>query len=154
MPDPGSRGWRRSALPLVAAAMLMAVGCSAEGVGSVGGEPSDEVVALGSLVYQASCASCHGAAGEGQPGWQSPRSDGTYPAPPHDSTGHTWHHPDELLIDIIRRGGQVVYGRPGFTSGMPAFGDQLTDAEIRAVLAYIKTFWGEDERAFQERITQ
>lgn len=115
--------------------------------------PAGSVVP-GSALYQANCASCHGREGEGQPEWKSPGADGRYPAPPHDSSGHTWHHADEALIDIIRRGGQAAYGQPGFTSGMPAFGDRLSDEEIRAVLAYIKTFWGEEQRAFQEARTR
>jgi mono/diheme cytochrome c family protein len=36
---------------------------------------------------------------------------------------------------------------------MPAFGDRLDDAQIRAVLEYIKTFWGPDERAFQAEVS-
>lgn len=114
---------------------------------------SSEIIELGEVIYQQHCAGCHGAEGEGQAGWQSPRRDGTYPAPPHDSSGHTWHHPDDVLLDIIRRGGEAAYGRPGFTSGMPGFGDQLTEAEIWAVLAYLKTLWGEEERAFQEALS-
>lgn len=27
-----------------------------------------------------------------------------HPPPPHDSTGHTWHHPDQLLLALIRVG--------------------------------------------------
>ena len=29
------------------------------------------------------------------------------PAPPHNETGHTWHHPDEMLFAITK------YGREG-----------------------------------------
>lgn len=104
---------------------------------------------LGQRLYRAHCATCHGPEGEGEPEWQSPREDGTYPAPPHDSSGHTWHHSDEVILDIIRRGGQAVYGREGFRSRMPAWGDALNDEEISAVLEHIKTFWGPDEREFQ-----
>ncbi|MDA0815859.1 MAG: cytochrome c [Chloroflexi bacterium] len=115
-----------------------------------GQEPSGEATTeLGQRLYQTHCATCHGPEGEGEPGWQSPREDGTYQAPPHDSSGHTWHHSDEALLDIIRRGGQAVYGREGFRSRMPAWGDALSDEEISAVLEYIKTFWGAEEREFQ-----
>ncbi|MEX2583128.1 MAG: cytochrome c [Gemmatimonadota bacterium] len=115
--------------------------------------PSDTLdqaaIAQGERVYQANCATCHGADGEGQPNWQSPGPDGVYPAPPHDSSGHTWHHSDELLLEIIRRGGQEVYGSETVRSGMPAWGDRLSADEMRAVLAYLKTLWGPDEREFQ-----
>jgi mono/diheme cytochrome c family protein len=35
---------------------------------------------------------------------------------------------------------------------MPAFAGVLSDAEIRAVLAFIKSHWGERERAFQGEV--
>ncbi len=97
----------------------------------------------------AKCASCHGANLEGQPDWQSAREDGTYPAPPHDETGHTWHHGDAMLRDYIRRGGQTVLDNMGvdFTSGMPGFGEELTEDEIEAVLAYIRSTWPDRIRA-------
>jgi mono/diheme cytochrome c family protein len=56
-------------------------------------------IVAGQSLYADSCASCHGANLEGQPNWQSPNADGVLPAPPHDRTGHTWHHDDELLFE-------------------------------------------------------
>ncbi len=125
----------------VAGMMLGAILLAGCGAGSPPAETgAGPVVTRGRTVYQANCASCHGAQGEGQPGWKMPRADGAYLPPPHDSTGHTWHHSDQHLLDIIRRGGQAAYGGTGFTSGMPAWGDRLSEDEIAAVLAYIKTF--------------
>jgi mono/diheme cytochrome c family protein len=95
-------------------------------------------VAQGQVVYQTFCAQCHGLLGEGQPNWQQRHSDGSYPPPPHDSSGHTWHHSDGLLYRIVRDGGRI-YKDPGFKSGMPAFGDRLSPKEIRAVIAYLKS---------------
>lgn len=117
---------------------------------------SDPDVTLGEQVYQTRCAACHGAMLEGQPNWQSANDDGTYPAPPHDASGHTWHHGDAMLLDYIRRGGQAVLDDMGvtFTSGMPAFGAQLTGSEIEAVLAYIKSTWPDQIRAAQEDRTR
>ncbi len=105
----------------------------------------------GRAIYQAECASCHGADLEGQPDWQTANADGTYPAPPHDAGGHTWHHGDIMLHDYIKRGGQAVLDEMGvaFTSGMPAFGDRLTDGDIEAVLDYIKSTWPDRIRATQ-----
>jgi mono/diheme cytochrome c family protein len=37
---------------------------------------------------------------------------------------------------------------------MPAFGDVLSDDEIRAILAFIKTTWPERERGFQAEVTR
>lgn len=106
------------------------------------------LVADGSLLYGEHCAACHGAALEGKPDWKTIQADGSYPAPPHDSTGHTWHHPDELLLDIIANGGDVSLG-----STMPAFSEQLNELQVRAILEYIKSYWGEEEREFQWWIT-
>jgi mono/diheme cytochrome c family protein len=105
----------------------------------------------GRTIYAAKCASCHGANLEGQPDWQSAKEDGTYPAPPHDETGHTWHHGDAMLGDYIRRGGQAVLDDMGveFTSGMPGFGDELSEYDIEAVLAYIRSTWPDRIRAAQ-----
>lgn len=108
-------------------------------------------LAAGEQLYQDYCAACHGANLEGQPDWQSPGSDGVLPAPPHDETGHTWHHPDSVLFDYTRLGGQATLAAQGidFASGMPGFGDQITDDQIRNILAYIKSTWPERERRIQ-----
>ncbi len=105
----------------------------------------------GRELYATNCASCHGLNLEGQSGWQSATEDGTYPAPPHDETGHTWHHGDTMLLDYIRRGGQAVLDdmEVDFTSGMPGFGDELTADDIEAVLDYIKSTWLDRSRAAQ-----
>ncbi len=106
-------------------------------------------VAQGAEIYTQSCAACHGANGEGQPNWKTPLDDGGLPAPPHNSTGHTWHHADGQLKSIIANGNKLIFPR----SKMPAFGEQLSDEEITAVTEFIKTWWGTDERGFQWRVT-
>lgn len=106
----------------------------------------------GRAVYAEHCAACHGAGLEGQLDWRSPGADGIYPAPPHDATGHTWHHSNAQLLDYTRLGGQGVIDRLGirnFTSGMPAFGEVLGEDDIWNVLAYIRSTWPARERAFQ-----
>ena len=110
----------------------------------------------GRAVYAESCAVCHGAKLEGQPDWRSALADGSYPAPPHDETGHTWHHGDAMLFDYIRRGGQAVLDDMGveYTSGMPGFAGKLSDDDIEAVLDFIKSTWPDPVRAAQEERTQ
>lgn len=108
-----------------------------------------EKVAQGETIYTQNCAACHGANGEGQPNWKIALDDGSFPPPPHDSTGHTWHHADGQLKHIIAVGIKDIFPQ----TKMPTFGEQLSDDEISAVLEYIKTFWGEEERAVQWRIT-
>jgi mono/diheme cytochrome c family protein len=110
-------------------------------------------VALGAGVYAAHCSACHGARLEGEPNWRSRKPDGRLPAPPHDATGHTWHHPDEHLFKITRDG-LAAFAPPGYETDMPAFAGTLADAEIWAVLAFIKSAWPADERRFQERLNE
>lgn len=111
------------------------------------------LVGIGRDVYARQCASCHGAGLEGQPEWQTPLATGGRPAPPHDPSGHTWHHPDRILFDLTKFGGQP-YSPADYQSNMPAFGGILTDREIVAVLAYIKSTWPREIQARQERVNQ
>lgn len=108
-------------------------------------------VALGEHIYGEACASCHGAKLEGQPDWQVRNADGKLPAPPHDETGHTWHHPDAQLFAITKFGLAPIAGAD-YATDMPAFEGTLTDAEILAALAYIKSRWPEKIRAHQAQI--
>ncbi len=103
-----------------------------------------EVVALGKSIYNETCASCHGVNLEGQPNWKRPNSQGMLPAPPHDNTGHTWHHTDELLFGITKYGLAEFSGLKNHKTGMPIYKDILSDAEIIAVLSYIKSTWPTD----------
>jgi mono/diheme cytochrome c family protein len=111
-------------------------------------------VALGQQVYLEQCAVCHGPKGEGQPNWKQPDAKGNMPAPPHDDSGHTWHHADGLLYEITRDGFRDPLKPPGSPLTMPAFGDKLSDAEIRAVITYFKSLWSEQSRRFQWEVTQ
>jgi mono/diheme cytochrome c family protein len=106
-----------------------------------GADPAQ--IALGQQVYEQNCAGCHGLKGEGQP--PTALLPGQAPAPAHDDSGHTWHHADAQLIQIVTQGGVF---------GMPAFGETLTDAEIAAALAYIKTFWTAEQREIQADISE
>jgi mono/diheme cytochrome c family protein len=111
-------------------------------------------VTLGKPLYDQHCQSCHGAGFEGQPNWRERLPNGRMPAPPHDASGHTWHHPDTVLFSITRDG--LVPGRtapPGYQSDMPAFGGKLTDGQIWAVLAYIKSSWPPEVRTAQREAT-
>lgn len=126
---------------VLAGLLALLVACS--------GEPAlTEQQARGRELYVANCAGCHGAQGEGAPNWQQPLPNGTYPAPPHDGSGHTWHHPDALLLAITAKGGQSA------GSGMPAFEDKLTRDEMEAILAYLKSLWSAEQRAAQEDISR
>ena len=107
--------------------------------------PDDvDLVAKGKANYATHCASCHGANLEGQPNWKERGADGKMPAPPHDASGHTWHHPGGMLFAITKFGPTRISGQP---SEMPAYQAILTDEEIVGVLSYIKSTWSPEIRA-------
>lgn len=108
----------------------------------------------GAQIYQAQCASCHGANLEGQANWRERGADGRLPAPPHDETGHTWHHPDDVLIRLTKEGVAKAAGLADYASNMPAFGDTLSDADIVAVLSWIKSRWPSDTQAHHNGINR
>jgi mono/diheme cytochrome c family protein len=110
-------------------------------------------VKLGAGIYARHCSSCHGTSLEGQPNWKKRLADGSYPAPPLDETGHTWHHPDSILFATVKLGGQAT-APPDFRANMPAFSGVLSDNEIRAVLVLIKSRWPPEIRRVQEEINQ
>jgi mono/diheme cytochrome c family protein len=109
-------------------------------------------IALGTSVYADRCASCHGVNLEGQPHWTVRLANGRLPAPPHDASGHTFHHSDQQLFEITKNGPSAIV--QGYESDMPGFKDILSDQEIWAVLAYIKSTWPERIRAIQERANE
>lgn len=107
-------------------------------------------VELGSRIYASNCASCHGARLEGQANWQARLANGRLPAPPHDASGHTWHHGDEMLFRTTKYGPRAYSA--GYQTDMPAFEARLTDEEIAATLAFIKSTWPAEIRSKQARI--
>lgn len=124
--------------------VLILAACSVATGAFAGHELNDRDLTNGQSLYAEHCASCHGANLEGQPDWRTSDENGVLPAPPHDETGHTWHHDNQLLFEYTRLGGEealAARGVTGFASGMPGFGDALTDAEIWDILAYIRSTW-------------
>ena len=121
--------------------------------GPAAGAPDPAQLALGRTLYGEVCAACHGAELEGEPTWRQRKADGLLPAPPHDETGHTWHHPDRQLFEITKRGTAALVGSD-YQTAMGPFGELLSDDEIRAVLAYIKSRWPENIRTRQAEITE
>jgi mono/diheme cytochrome c family protein len=100
----------------------------------------EAAIANGRAIYEAQCAACHGIDLGGEANWRDRDANGYMPAPPHDETGHTWHHPDTQLFMITKHGTEMIVGN-GYKSNMMGFGDILTDHEILEVLAYIKSTW-------------
>lgn len=110
------------------------------------------LVGQGKEIYINHCARCHGNNLEGEPNWQIRKPDGKLPAPPHNESGHTWHHPDRMLFGIVKQGLTPPYAPANYLSDMPSFSGTLTDEQIWAVLAYIKSTWPEQARAVQEKM--
>jgi mono/diheme cytochrome c family protein len=117
-------------------------------------KPDDQdLVDLGKLVYKNNCASCHGVNLEGQERWREPDAAGYMPAPPHDETGHTWHHPDEYLFLMTKYGLEEIIGQE-YPNNMPAYKDILSDEEILASLSFIKSTWSREIKLQHDKINE
>lgn len=115
--------------------------------------PDDpQVLQVGARIYAQNCVACHGTKGEGQPNWRDRGSDGLLPAPPHDPSGHTWHHPDEQLFAITKQGLAQLINQPDYRTAMPIYGGVLSDDEIVAVLSWIKAQWPPEIRRRHDEI--
>ncbi|SEH36874.1 c-type cytochrome [Magnetospirillum fulvum] len=116
-------------------------------------DPDDEIqVARGAELYAAQCARCHGAGLQGEPDWQRRKPNGELPAPPHDASGHSWHHPNEYLFAVTKHG-MARFVPPDYKSAMPSYVGILSDAEIRAVIAFIQSTWPPEIRGRQAAIS-
>ena len=90
----------------------------------VSGSTAAQDISAGQQLYEANCGRCHGMELEGQQDWMKRLPSGRLPAPPHDETGHTWHHTDEQLLKITLEGLASI--APGYETDMPAFAGVLT----------------------------
>ncbi len=120
--------------------MLLIVSCSA-------GQPDSKATATaqslakGTALYGQYCMSCHGGSTGGSL---------TDIPPPHNANGHTWHHPDQQLKDIILNGLDLSTD----SQKMPAFKDKLSNSDVLNILEYIKTWWTPEQRQFQAAATK
>ncbi|NNE88807.1 MAG: cytochrome c [Silicimonas sp.] len=101
----------------------------------------------GEGLFQAHCASCHGDRAQGlAEDWRKTDADGNYPPPPLNGSAHAWHHPMAVLQRTIVNGGAPVSGV------MPGFGETLSEAEVRAVIAYFQSLWADETYARWQEI--
>ena len=106
------------------------------------------MIARGKIVYESNCVSCHQVNLIGAENWKGLDEDGHRKAPPLNGTGHTWHHDDTTLHNIIKHGlAKLVKNYEG---KMPGFEDNLKDKDIDSVLSYMKSFWPDD--VYQQQI--
>jgi mono/diheme cytochrome c family protein len=95
-------------------------------------EPTAPALAPARELYAKHCAVCHGAAGKGDgPGANVVR----LLMPDLSNTAAMAKATDAYLFDMIKKGSSQ-FGR---SNAMPAWGMQLTDEEIRALVAYLRT---------------
>lgn len=102
----------------------------------------------GERLFRQHCAQCHGEQAEGDPNWRQRRPDGSFPPPPLNGTGHAWHHSMDVLKATIRDGTKKLGGT------MPAWGDQLTEAEIEAIIRWFQSKWPPEIRARWQELDQ
>ena len=108
------------------------------------GTPSAPSAPQGRAIFEAHCAVCHGPLGRGDgPGARVIRQkmlDFSDAAAMRDVN-------DPFLFDIIKKGSSQ-FGR---SNAMPAWGMKLTDEEIRAVVAYIRSLASQNPSASSGR---
>ena len=131
---------RLAVLLVTALISLLLIGSARDVLSGEKSASAKQVVAVGQAIYVKQCARCHGDDLQGQPNFRQRLPNGKMPAPAHDETGHTWHHPDWQLFEITKTGRQP-FRPPEYKTDMPAYKDILTDEEIWAVLAFIKNSW-------------
>jgi mono/diheme cytochrome c family protein len=114
-------------------------------------EFADPVLRQGQIDYNTHCGHCHGYNGEGQIGeiLQTARQQGMRPVPPHNADGNTWRYADQLLVRLIKEG----VSNPLDQFPMPGYAGVLTDEQIMGILAYIKLWWTDEQRAYQAQVT-
>jgi len=87
----------------------------------------------GAAIYATRCVACHQATGAGLPGVFPPLA------------GSEWVlGKDTTMARIVLHGinGQLTVKGGTYSGAMPAFKDQLQDAEIAAVMSHVRRQWG------------
>ncbi|MBV8601899.1 MAG: cytochrome c [Candidatus Eremiobacteraeota bacterium] len=105
--------------------------------------PANAAAESGKALYESRCASCHQPDGKGVPG--------TFP-PLAGNKDETAANPSRV-IGIVKHGlnTELVVNGKKYPGGMPAWKGQLTDAEIAAILTYIRSSWGNKASAVTEK---
>jgi len=137
---------RAGGLAVLRTALVLALGLASLGTANL--TDATPETDRGARIYAAECAACHGGSLEGQPRWWQVDASGRVPAPPLDASGHAWQHSDAQLAEFIAQGMAGV-ASPDYRSDMPAFAGRLDEADIRAVIAFIKSRWPDGIRAAQ-----
>lgn len=134
----------RRAVAMLHLVVLLSACAAADPTAERGTGVEETTVARGEAIYEANCVGCHGGPEGGTIADLPPR---------HNAEGHTWHHADCLLLDIIAEGAPARPGLPDDVPTMPPFADEFDADDRRAVLQFIKTWWTDEQRAFQDQTT-
>jgi mono/diheme cytochrome c family protein len=104
----------------------------AEGTASQQPKPVDQAV-LGQRLFAGKCVACHQPDGKGRPGQFPPLAQSEWLL-----------GPPEVPVRILLFGlqGDLTVAGQHFNGNMPAFGDQLKDEQIAAVLTHVRQEWG------------
>ena len=100
------------------------------------------MIIRGKTMYENNCVSCHQINLVGAENWKGLDEDGHRKAPPLNGTGHTWHHDDATLHNIIKYGLAKLI--KNYEGKMLGFEGNLKDKDIDSVLSYVKSFWPDD----------
>lgn len=111
-------------------------------------QANDASVQRGAVLYVQHCQICHGTGGVGAPNWRKMDSDGMYPPPPLDGSGHAWHHSSLVLRQFILEGSTPGQGR------MPAWRGLLSEVDIADLISWIQSLWPEEIYAAWLRMEQ
>jgi mono/diheme cytochrome c family protein len=85
------------------------------------------------VLFTELCSVCHGVGGKGD----GPSAQGLVPKPADFTDCRALaKDSDEVLFKIIKGGGQSA----GRSTVMPAWGDSLSDAQIRELVKYVRRF--------------
>lgn len=117
-------------LPGAAAATQAPVSNPAAGSKNVAGF---DYSSLGAQVFSSNCASCHGESGTGTPG--------VFPPLLRDPVVIGKDADAQIKIVLNGLSGKRINGTK-YSAQMPAFGPQLSDAQIAAVVDHERTSWG------------
>ncbi|MFZ2235746.1 MAG: cytochrome c [Dokdonella sp.] len=104
---------------------------------STAASAAGEYLLRGEAVFSTHCASCHGSSGKPDPDSPLVKALGVVPADFDDKLFNS-REPVSAWKTVVTHGGPAL----GFSEMMPAFGGTLSEADIDAVLAYIKTDLG------------
>jgi mono/diheme cytochrome c family protein len=147
---------------LAVAAILLAAGCNDKPEHTATSDTSTHTgasvqsaraqdpaqISRGEHIFGKNCAECHGELAQGAFNWRQQGTDGKFPPPPLNGTGHAWHHPKAALIHVIRS------GSPGGQGNMPAWKDKLSEQDIEDVIAWFQSLWPDEVYGVWARIDE